>query len=436
MDTDTAAVSLAHFSDTHVGFKQYPTKSPKSGRNQREQDVLRAFFQVVENIDQWDPPLVIHAGDVAHRATVSTRNQLQIQEAFKKLSVRGDGSPRMVVVISGNHDMYTDPREPCFLEPTLRPLRSVAVVTNKYRQLDLARWVDSGEAPECLRNIVVHCLPHDVLKEVEWDEVRPVEGRVNILTSHGVVGNSELYQQCVGREYPVDKDVLLRGWDYVAMGHFHKPGPVAVGGLTEANTPIWYAGSTENCGFSDLRDGVGGRGYLRVSVESGKVPEVHKEDLPIRQMFHLPPVDADGLGPEDLTDVLEQRLGEADLPQAVVDQKVLNVPRSVWSLVDVAKLRRKASAALWYQLTPTFIRPGGDVTDGGEAHDDLWEVLSSSVSAVTRDEKERVLVEAQCRSRLKVSLKSAPGEGDDSNSPTASGRVPSAADDEELAAAS
>lgn len=401
---------LAHFSDTHVGRTQYPVVSPVSGRNQREQDMLRAFAQAVEDIHAWDPPLVIHSGDVGDKSLLSYRLQLAIQNAFQRLSRRRDGTPRLNVVISGNHDQPRDPREPCYLEPALRPLKSVIVVTNRYEQVDVSPYIERGEAPEELRDVVLHCLPHDALKRDDWSDVTPVAGKVNILISHGVVGGSELYKRCHGREYSIPIEVLTRGWDYVAMGHFHKPGPVCVGGFKEDTTPIWYAGSTENCGFSDLRDGVGGRGYLQVQVAKGQVPKVTKKDLPIRAMFRLPAIDATGLDYEQLTDKLLENIRAADLAGAVVDQKVLGVSRDTWSLVDIGLARKVASDALWYQVTPIFAEAeAGTEEENREKLGDLGVVLTETIAALV-PQGDQPEVTALARKLLGSALSSLPGE--------------------------
>ena len=75
-----------------------------------------------------------------------------------------------------------------------------------------------------------------------------------MLVSHGVVGGAKPYTRHVGREYAIPSEVLGRGWDHMAPGHWHKPGPVAIAGMSEATTRVWYAGSTEHCGFSDVRE--------------------------------------------------------------------------------------------------------------------------------------------------------------------------------------
>jgi len=384
----TDPVTLAHFSDTHVAFHQYPAKSAVSGRNQREQDVARAFLGCLNDINERDPELVIHSGDVADRAYITHRQQHQIQMGFSSITKRKDGSPRMVVVISGNHDMPSDPREPAHLNIALGPLPSVAVVTKDYEMVDLASYVDAGLAAESLRNVVVHALPHDKLRDMDWDLIQPLPGRINILTSHGVVEGSTLYTRCRGREYAIPADLLARGWDYVALGHWHKQGPVAVAGFTAATTPIWYAGSPENCGFSDLRDGTDSRGYLMVQVAAGKRPEVTPVSLPYRAMFRLPVVDATGKTHAELTAELTAAVKKADLSGAVVDQRVMDVDRDLWSLVDVSAIRRVAGDALWFQLTPVFAIPpeaeSGSPAVGGE----LSAVLRTTIADLFGTDKD------------------------------------------------
>lgn len=408
----TPKIALAHISDTHIERRQYQATSPTSGRNQRELDTLRAFVNVCEDIQLFDPPLVIHSGDVADKPVISYRSQYQIQTAIRDLTRRPDGSRRFVVVISGNHDMPRDPREPCFLEPALRPLDHVAVVTNRYERVVLAEYVEIGQAPEELRDVVVHALPHDQLKRPEWDDVEPIPGKVNILTSHGVVGGSDLYKQCHGREYSIPIEVLQRGWDYVALGHWHKRGPIAVGGMSEATTPIWYAGSPEHCGFSDLQPSQSGRGYLRVEVAAGEVPQVTPVDLPIRAMFKMPLVDASGLSFEDITQELLKRVRETSMQDAVVDLTVTNVLRDTWSLVDTAAVRKAASNALHFQLTPRYSNgttAGAErAAEASERLGDVGAVLESVAADLYPEPEERALTVQMARVLLGSSLAAGP----------------------------
>lgn len=396
------SIELAHISDTHVGFSQYPKKAP-SGRGQREQDFVKAFVQAIEHIREDDPPLVIHAGDFFDKPVVSLRHQKQGQEALRSLATRKDGSLRAVVVISGNHDQPSDPREPCALELD-SPIEGVHIVTSKYTRISFAELVEQGKAPEDVKDLVVHAIPHDVLRTVEFDDVTPVEGKVNILVCHGVVGGSDLYKRTIGREYALPIEVVTRGWDYVAMGHWHKRCPVAVGGFSESTTPIWYAGSVENNGFADVTDGSGsGRGYLRVKVTPGEPPAVQGVDLPIRAMFKLPELDATEMKPEEISSELSKRAKEADIDGAVVMQVVSGLSRDTWNLVDLDGVRQVAKDATWYEARPVF-KDETSVDSNGAKPDALSDLLERVAEQVVNEEDEREAVLNKCRSLLTDAL--------------------------------
>lgn len=352
-------IEVAHLSDTHLGFTQYSARTP-SGRPAREQDFARAFINTVDHINDYDPPLVIHSGDFYDKAYVSLRQQKQGQEGLKRLAVRKDGTTRVVVVISGNHDQPADPREPAALELN-EPINGVHIVTSEYKIIDCRPLVEKGQASVELENVVIHALPHDQLREVNFDDVRPLVGRVNILTTHGVVGGSDLYKTTKGREFAVPADVLGRGWHYVALGHWHKRGPVPVAGMTVTDSVAWYAGSNENNGFGDVADNdcTVGRGYLQVKVENNPVadtPVVRGVDLPVRAMFTLPEINAEGKTADEIETILLENLENFDVTGAVVRQKVINVTTDVWVLVNVDKVRGQTRKAVWYQLSPIYAK--------------------------------------------------------------------------------
>lgn len=386
--TDVSAsdlpVRLAHLSDTHVGFTQYSARTT-SGRPAREQDFLRAFRQVIDHVNDFDPPLVIHSGDFYDKAYVSLRQQKQGQLGLQMLAARPDGTSRVVVVISGNHDQPADPREPAALELN-EPIAGVHVVTSGYQVIDLEPLVDAGLADASLRSVVVHALPHDQLRTVDQDSVVPLDGRVNILVTHGVVGGSELYKTTKGREYAIDADIIGRGWHYIALGHWHKRCAVPGGGLGVKDTPAWYAGSTENNGFADVAGNEShvGRGYLQVTLDPcvpPAPPNVKGIDLPVRAMFSLPPVDAAGKSSAQVADEVVANAAAADVAGAVVRQRVVNVTTDEWACLDLDRMRRAGREALWFSLEPVYLR-SSDELEPSESSD--ASSLSATLETVTR----------------------------------------------------
>jgi DNA repair protein SbcD/Mre11 len=332
---------LAHFSDSHLGYEAYPALSAH-GNNQRGEDIVRSFQAVTSDITGWDPDLVIHAGDVGERPKIGVNYMLVAQRRFYELTKRPDGRRRPVIVIAGNHDLPRSRKERCWLE-ILSQIPDVHVVCYSYEVIDLGGR-GYGEEYE---GVFVHALAHDALKEVDFDMVMPIAGKSNILTSHGVAAGSELFTRSLGREYAVPSEVLARDWVYVALGHFHKRGPVSIGARPDPR--IWYSGSSENISFRDLRENGTARGYLRVTL--GERLDVTSIDLPIRRMLRLPVVEGAGKSPQEIEELLLSRIKAEDLTGAIIGQFVEGVTRDVWSLVDVAKVKAAAKEALHYEVT-------------------------------------------------------------------------------------
>lgn len=400
-------LTIAHLSDTHIGYEAYAARSA-NGENQRSVDIAKAFATCVSEIVAEDPPLVIHSGDVADRTIIPIRMMLFIRQQIARLaSLRPDGTRRQVVIVAGNHELPRNRKEACFLH-LLDGLPGVHVVTAEYKHLTFEEFGD-GAAHESLADVVVHVLPHDTLKTVEFDTVTPLENKTNILTAHGVAGGSELYVRSLGREFAIPTDVLARNWEYVALGHWHKQGPVPLFGAKRDSDHgrVWYAGSPENMGFGDLRENGTRRGWLKVVVRPGEDPLVERRHVPIREMLRLPVVDGAGLDPEQLTDLLVEQLNVADVVGAVCSQIVENVTRETWSLVNMVKVRAAAGQALHYEVS-TRHRQAAETDQRGDAAENTGlgdiEALLETRAAEMLDEFERDGAIALAKELVRVEL--------------------------------
>jgi len=377
----TANFTIGHFSDTHLGYEAYPGLSA-SGNNQRGEDMVRAMRNVAEDIRAFDPPLVIHAGDVTERPKVDIRYMLVAQQLFTRLAeIRPDGSRRQVVIVAGNHEQPRSRKEVCWLE-LMSSIPGVTVVANSYQVL---RFIGGqNDVPAELDGVAVHCLPHDTLKEIDFTTVVPdPSASANILVAHGVAMGSELFTRAIGREYPIDGDMLARDWDYGALGHFHKRGPVS-SGRRQGMDRVWYSGSPEHVSFRDLKDNNAGKGYLRVKLQ-GPALEVTPVDLPIRSMFRLPVIDATGKSAEQITEQMRANLASANLTGAVVGQIVEGVTRDMWSLIDISSVRKAAKDALHYEVSARYGQAEkiqGEVGQGGGLGD-LALILDEQIAVTT-----------------------------------------------------
>ena len=363
---DPAPVRLAHLSDTHLAIEAYRALTP-SGENLRALDVVRAFANAVDDICAWDPPLVIHSGDAFDRPSIPNRFILFFRQQLEKLAaIRPDGTRRQVVIIAGNHDQPNSRKEVCALE-IFASMPGVSVVTSDWKKIDFpsAGQGDGHPAPE-LVDVCVTAIPHEMLKSLDFDDIRPRPGYRDVLTTHGVASGSELYLRSLGREYPVPPEVLVHKWSYVALGHYHKQGPVSITGAfatvgSQKNAGhetgrIWYAGSTENCSFRDVRDNGEERGYLRVTLppSAEELPDVVRAFLPIRAMFRLPVLEAAGLTPEEIEAELIIRIKDAHVSGAIVGQIVNGISRQTWSLVNLNSVRASAADAMHYEVIPLY----------------------------------------------------------------------------------
>ena len=407
-------IKVAHLSDTHIGYEAYKTVSA-SGENQRAVDFAKAFISAVDAIILADPELVIHSGDVADRTQIPIRLMLLIRQQFTRLaSIRPDGSRRQLVVVAGNHEIPRNRKEACFLE-LFKGLPGVQIVSKDYTVLDFTNPSLTGGSSPTLDNVLVHALPHEALKSTDFSIVTPRPEKINILSSHGVAGGSELYVRSLGREFAIPTDVLARGWDYGALGHWHKQGPVNIvstGGKRktknslkevslahverdeEGFTPgidyldpnqeaqvgrLWYAGSTENSGFGDLRDNGTKRGWLLVQIQKGALPIVERKWVNIRAMFRLPAISCTGKSPDEITDLMLTQLKEANPAGAVVGQIINDVTPQIWSLVDLPKIRKSATLALNYEVQVRYQGSSTSTPTHQAAFSDLDSTLEARV---------------------------------------------------------
>lgn len=394
-------LTLAHVSDTHLGYAAYHDKRTPAGNNVRTVDMARAFMSAVEAISELDPPVVLHTGDLCEKPTSwrDVDTWKIIESGLQRLcEVRPDGSRRQLVLIAGNHDIPARRDERCYLE-TFESVPGIHVVIDSPRTVDFAALSsEDPSVPVELASVVVTAVPHDSLKDLADDgafgTVRPVPGRLNVLASHGVVGGSELYRR-IGREYHLPSDVVTRDWQYVAMGHWHRSGPVRP--TSGSRDVVWYAGSTENTGFGDFSE-ESRKGWLEVAVGRGlSEPEVTFHQTDHRRMMRLAPVDAASLSAERLQEVLDGALAAADVRGAIVGQVVSNVSAETMSLVDKRMLdaRAEAGGAMHYHLDPRRPRSASEPSgsDAGETS------VSDETRAGDRAALERLL-ESQAGTEL------------------------------------
>lgn len=398
---------LAHLSDTHLAYEAYAARSAR-GNNQRGEDVVRAFTRQVDGILALDPPLVIHSGDLFERAVVPTNYLVLAVKQFQRLTgIRANGTRRQVVLIAGNHDQSANRKDTCVLE-ALSGIPGLHVVTTDYT---LVTFRDL-DAPGELQDTVVHAIPHDTLRFLDaLGPIKPLPDKINILTTHGVAEGSALYIRALGREYAIPEALMHQKWDYVALGHWHKQGPVHLDGKDHANrdSKIWYAGSSEHISFRDLRGpGEATRGWLEVEIKPGDMPGVTPKRYPVRKMLRLPLVDCSTLNPEQIAQALLDAARAGDLDGTITVLPVHNVAREIWALVDKHGLAPITANAVHFELDVRYTRPqvsGADqeITGNGGAEQGLRHAVAEQLAKI--DEPDRAAATTLVNLLLGNSLK-------------------------------
>lgn len=248
------ACNFIHISDTHLGFSDLDIQD-SSGKNIREEDVYKAFSDAVDFILKDKPDFVLHTGDIFHRS--SPTNRALVEASKQIMRINSAGIP--FYMIAGNHDF---PKS-VFTSP----------IHDLYRINDLTKIAYSEklevlETPVC----ILHLLPHINSEEKFREEIDKIiikdKNIPNILAMHLAV-SSYVMNEFGERVFPLEKADILKEFDYVALGHWHKFNHLKKYGN------VFYSGSTERT--SDSQTGYE-KGFVKVVIDI----ETKTEFIPLK----------------------------------------------------------------------------------------------------------------------------------------------------------
>jgi len=317
------SIRFAHIADTHLGAGGFGNKLSENGINRREEDICKAFTYTIDQIIELRPDFVIHAGDLFHMVRPTNRIiNFAIQEVLK---LTGAGIP--IVIISGNHDA---PKQ-----------RSVGHVLSIFENLpDVYTVFRSRFETIKLMGTAIGCLPHCITPEVLQDQFQHVRADnnsdINILVAHGVAAGIDKFSMAELSEEEIPSSIFQIGFDYVALGHYHK--------YTEVENRVFYAGSTERLSFGEIEEE---KGFLEIELPDFKA-EFHK--VPARGMLQLDTVDAKGLDFDQLEETINTTLSSASLDDKIVRFKIINLPEAHYNNLPVRDIKARTSSAFFFKL--------------------------------------------------------------------------------------
>lgn len=249
-------MKFIHISDIHIGAK--PDSNFPWGA-MREKEILSSFNKIIDICNEKDIDLLLISGDLFHKQPL-IRDLKEINYSFEKLL------KTQVIFIAGNHD-YIGARS-----------NYIGFEWCEKVHMLMEEDMDSIYLEDI--NTEVYGISYhtrDITKPL-YNKVRPgCEERINILLAHG--GDE--------KNIPIDKKALLNnGFDYVALGHIHKP--------EIFSDRMAYAGSLEPLDKNET----GPRGYIigeiikkdemsntHIEFISHSVREYVKLELPIQPGF-------------------------------------------------------------------------------------------------------------------------------------------------------
>jgi exonuclease SbcD len=340
-------MKILHVADTHIGYSAY-NKLDENGYNQREMDVYSALSQVVDRALKLEPDLLLHSGDLFDSVRPSNRAISFVMEQLLRLSEAGIPA----VIISGNHST-----------PKLRETGSVFRVFEHIKNLHLA-YAGKYEAFE-FGDLKVHALPHCMDKEIfnsELNSVKPDKNFGKNIMLHAGISGMSVFRMNEFNEQLAATGQLERGFDYVALGHYHKH--------CEVSDKIVYAGSTERLGFGEAGQD---KGFVMLDLETGRW---EFEKLESRKMLDFQPIDCSGMSAIEIASTVKSALDSEDIAGAIVRQRLENVARGEYNALDISGIRRLASESLYFELRAGVQDIGEKVASGSAVFDTLEKEFS------------------------------------------------------------
>lgn len=297
---------FCHFADNHLG----------AGSGAREDDILQSFADAVDRIIALKPDFVINAGDLFH--VVRPTNRV-IAFASEQLLRLGRAAKLPTIIISGNHDA-----------PKQRNIGSVLSIFKDFENITVIykSQYERVRFGDVSISAVPHCLTTDILHE-ELEKIAPdPEARYNLLVLHGVVGGIKEFQMADLSEQTIGSEYFERGFDYVALGHYHNYSRVAPN--------AYYSGSTDRISMSEANHS---KGFIEVDLAN---PDLDKRitfhEVRTREMIDLPAVKAKGRSVEEIMSELENKIAEKKPEDKIIRLKITDIPEETYRALPFTKI--------------------------------------------------------------------------------------------------
>ena len=352
-------MNLLHFADAHIDMANYGRHDPATGLPLRVLDFLKSLDTIVDTAIERKVDMVIFAGDAYRDRSPAPTFQREWGRRIMRLSQAK--IPTLLLV--GNHD----------ISPAIG--RAHALQEFKTLQVPFVKVLD---APTLLKPEDLWGLPLQVIAmpwvarsglmaNLEMSAEKPeeifsnIESRISdlidgwleecdsslpiVLTAHASIEGAKFGGE---RLVMLGNDLVLSGslvknpkFNYVAMGHIHKPQDVNEGN----QPPVIYPGSIERVDFGEAKED---RFFVIADVENGRATEVEWIQLTGVRKFIDRRITLQSS--ENVTKALKEALPSAkEMSEAIIRLSV-EYPREWDSLIDESALRKHAEDAFELHL--------------------------------------------------------------------------------------
>lgn len=240
-------VRIAHFADTHVGYRQY-------NLDERERDIYDAVEEIGDRILEERVDIVVHCGDLFD----SPRPTPQAYRAFKGFLDKLEGKAKVFAVL-GDHDRPKSRgvAPHVLFEDQMQVLGVGGSAQHQLLKIDGRDVVIAG-----LSNLSRTYRPL-LLEELKKLEGLPLDGALGILLLHEGVDKFLPYEGA----FELCLDEIPRNFSYVAMGHLHQRIKASLG-----KGELAYPGSSEIISRTEIGGWKkNGKGFFIVDLEGDEI---------------------------------------------------------------------------------------------------------------------------------------------------------------------
>ncbi|SCG82480.1 metallophosphoesterase [Proteiniborus sp. DW1] len=229
-------IRCIHTGDIHLGMEFKSASFDNKQANTRRLELWETFNRIIDRCKQIKAHILLIAGDLFEDEYCSVADVKRIDSKFREIS------STKVVISAGNHD--TLGRRSLYRlinwGDNVHIFEPNRITKLEFNDLNATIWGLSWDKKLERANLVDNIKAEDTNK-------------INILLVHGDVFNKE-------SEYlPINRSALLNsGFDYVALGHIHKPQFIS--------SSICYCGSPEPLDFGET----GSHGIMEGTISKGK----------------------------------------------------------------------------------------------------------------------------------------------------------------------